>query len=248
MLQDSILVKFISKKKYVDDFLSGKLYMNSLYYFWNEYPLEKAKQEKERIIKETGANPDDVLVPIKYDLNNQQADMFEGTIAFGRDRIIESDFRGNVLMDSAYRSVGYGYCNALCFYRLDYTISQNILSYNTGDMAGFGEYVVIIDNQSELIRRIHKKSEALGLKYLCGNVSYKRPKKNGVPIEINSHHIMIKTDPPIDFSAYNTDGAIVYAHDAFMKMDKYKNQNIAKKPLRRPHSIPYKRSGNCHKK
>ena len=28
------LLKFISKKKYLEDFLNGKLYMNPLNYFW----------------------------------------------------------------------------------------------------------------------------------------------------------------------------------------------------------------------
>lgn len=226
MYQGSILLKYISKKEYVDDFMAGKLYMNSLYYFWNEYPLEKAKQEKEKIIKETGANPDDVLVPIEGGLNNQQADIYEGTIAFGKDEDFESsEFKGHVLMDSAYRAVGYGYCDVLCFYRLDYSIIDRLISYSVGNMSGFGEYVVIVDNQSELIRRINKASEALGFKYLCGNVTYRRPKLNGVPIEINRPHIALKSELAIDISSKMTGSSIISTRDAFMKMDKYKDQN-----------------------
>ena len=43
---DYILMKFISKKEFLDDFLKASLYMNSLYFLGNEYPLEVAKKEK----------------------------------------------------------------------------------------------------------------------------------------------------------------------------------------------------------
>ena len=44
MYQNSILLKYISKKEYVDDFMAGNLYMNSLYYFWNEYAIESKRK------------------------------------------------------------------------------------------------------------------------------------------------------------------------------------------------------------
>ena len=45
-----ILLKFISQKSYVDDFLNGSLYMNSLYYFWNEYPFKEAAAKRDEPI------------------------------------------------------------------------------------------------------------------------------------------------------------------------------------------------------
>ena len=41
-----ILLKFMSEKNYLKDFLDGHLYMNSLYYFWNQYILDLAKKNR----------------------------------------------------------------------------------------------------------------------------------------------------------------------------------------------------------
>lgn len=46
-----VLLRFFSKKEYLEEFLSGSLYMNSMHYFWDEYKLEDAKRRKEEIIK-----------------------------------------------------------------------------------------------------------------------------------------------------------------------------------------------------
>ncbi len=35
----------MSEKSYATEFFNGRLYMNSLYYFWNEYPVKQAMKE-----------------------------------------------------------------------------------------------------------------------------------------------------------------------------------------------------------
>lgn len=86
-----------------------------------------------------------------------------------------------MLMDTIYRSVGMGYCNVLCFYKMDYELINNgtVSSYSLGNMQEFGEYAVIVDDKDELIRRIKRAAEKRRFKYLCGTVLYKKPKLNG---------------------------------------------------------------------
>ena len=68
MYPTHILLKFISQEKFLNDFLSGSLYMNSLYYFWNEFVLESVKKGKRIPLAELAKNE-------VYG----QADLFEGT-------------------------------------------------------------------------------------------------------------------------------------------------------------------------
>ena len=56
MYPTHILLKFISQEKFLNDFLSGSLYMNSLYYFWNEFVLESVKKGKRIPLEELAKN------------------------------------------------------------------------------------------------------------------------------------------------------------------------------------------------
>lgn len=68
MIPTHILLKFISKENYLKEFLAGSLFMNTLYYFWNEFMLEAVKKGKRVPLSELAKNE-------KYG----QLDLFEGT-------------------------------------------------------------------------------------------------------------------------------------------------------------------------
>lgn len=154
-----ILLKYVSSEKYANDFLNGILYMNSLEYFWNEYNTAKS--------------------PLGV---QGQADLFEGNYcnvdvsSFG----FPKDFCDALVADVSIRAEGYKYCHVHCYYRLDYTMNEPIISYYINPlMNDFGEYVIIIEDEKEFLERVNRAITAKELKYLCGNVRYHKPMKNG---------------------------------------------------------------------
>ena len=169
-----VLLKFISREEYVDDFLNGNFYMNTLYYFWDQKPLEEAKKEREKYLKaHSEQNPDNVKISILNKLSRAQGDILEGVVGYGPNVHSELMFGENLLSDCIYQAVGFQYCNVLCFYRLDYKFHAPLFCHDVlnTDMTQFGEYVIIIKDEFELIRRIEN---AVGnMKFLCGDVEYK---------------------------------------------------------------------------
>ena len=229
---DYILMKFISKKEFLDDFLKGSLYMNSLYYFWNEYPLEVAKRKKKEIlVSNPEINPDELLIPLENSAPAGQMDLFEGTIstADGDKMGFEKNFTDVLMTDIMLRSIGYKYCNVLCFYRLDLTITpfgRNVaVKYNlNSQMNEFGEYVVIIDDEVELLRRINTaiKKEA-NYRYLCGSVNYRKFKKSGTNAR-NGNSLTVKVEMEVDITEEPLKSAIISRRDCFDKTERYCNQ------------------------
>lgn len=217
---EHILLKFISKKEYLEDFLDGKLYMNSLYYFWNQSALDYAKTCREKELKDNpNLDPEKYVVPITGGPGPGQIDLFEGVAktVVSEESNLPDEMKTYMLMDTIYRSVGMGYCNVLCFYKMDYELINNgtVCSYSLGNMQEFGEYAVIVDDKDELIRRIKRAAEKRRFKYLCGTVLYKKPKLNGKNAR-KSHNIVLKCDKQFEIE----DG---YG-DAFVKMDNYAYQ------------------------
>lgn len=175
-LQNHILLKFIpqpkgDERKYLNEFLDGSLYMNSLSYFQNEY----IPDQNEKIIDSATE-----MHNIPNKMPSDQADLFEGAVATipttGSE--VEKAFgKEHILFDAVARSVGFGYCNVLCFYSLEVNTSLVKNGYSFDDMENFGKYVVVIDDEQEFIRRVAVKAERSGFKYLCGSVNYHDPAK-----------------------------------------------------------------------
>ena len=221
-----ILLKFISNPDWAESFLDGNLYMNTLYYFWNEYPLEVAGKEKEEYLQaHPGIDPDSYVVPINNILSRTQADMLEGTVGFSDDDPVTVDFGEHALTDTIYRAEGYQYCNVCCFYRLDFTLQtaspgRSFIHYNIPSMDGFGDYVVIIKDEVEFIRRISRAAKGNSFDYLCGNVRYKKLKRNGSTVNLsNRNHIALRTEDrvPIPDDMHTI-------RDCFVKTDYYSSQ------------------------
>lgn len=192
-----ILLKFVAAKAYAEDLLNGRLYMNSLHYFWNEFQI----------------NDSDV---------RGQKDMFEGVychvdpVKFG----FPKDFADALVSDAAIRAEGYKYCHVHCYYRLDYWMDNHLLQYDLSDlMNDFGQYVVIIDDEKEFLKRVGLAAAEQNVDFLCGNVHYRAPKKNGEVISLK-HHIVLKAkDYLVDVTQPPYAGALTSRRDAFDKMD-----------------------------
>lgn len=234
--QNHILLKFISKPKYVDDFMRGRLYMNSLEYFWNEYRLEKARKWQEEMkrkkakAKAAGARPDEDM-PVALDECGTpgQMDLFEGVGGTVKDAAalgFDQDFCGALATDVSLRAEGFRYCNVSCFYRLDYRRVPNMILWDTNpSMANFGEYVVIIDDEAGFLRLVNRAMDRLGYQYLCGSVRYFPPMKDGKRMDMG-HHIVFRTRESLfNLRELEQNHAIAMSHrDCFCKMDSMQAQ------------------------
>lgn len=202
-----VLLKFISKKEYVEDFLDGNLYMNSLYNLRGEKPVEDARMKKEAYLKaHPEVNPDSIAIPIQRTLSHGAEDILEGSIGYGSNiSFNDKNFEEHLLSDPIFRAVGFQYCNVLCFYRLDYTYRRShgetsiFYKIPCKKMSEFGEYVVIIKNKKKLLKRISRALKDMKYLYLCGNVDYEAPIKNGREVDFSEQgHLLLKADTTID--------------------------------------------------
>lgn len=169
-----VLLKFFSQKNYRDDFCNGIIYMNTLYYFWDEYPrlqaLKRSEESRARAIAK-GENPDNIFTSL-CSLSDSQRDLFEGTVTpYDPDALnLGSSMKDGLFCDPVLRAEGYRYCNVACFYRLDCTISSSpnkckTVAYDVPkQMDEFGKYVIVIINEKEFINRIRKAVNACGFK------------------------------------------------------------------------------------
>ncbi len=151
------LIKYFSKKEYADMFVSGKLYMNALSYFW-ENGFEQQRDVFEGIsdtIKKEG-----IGLPV--------------------------DFQQIVSGDLMFRLEAYRYCNLYCFYRVDISDDMvwnpqtasvfpdtRIIRLPDKEMKQFGNYVGVIKKEEEFLKRV---LHAVETNWLCvaGDVRYRK--------------------------------------------------------------------------
>ena len=147
-----ILTRFFSQKKFLDAFISGKLYMNTLNYFWNN-GFEEQKDIFEGVV---------CTVPVK-DFNG-----------------FPMDFQAAQASDYHFRAEGYKFCNVLCFYKINFLLEDGLLHCDLNDdMLKFGEYIAIITNENEFLRRIEAAVKRSHYELLCGDVHYHLQMLNG---------------------------------------------------------------------
>ncbi len=215
-----IILRFISQKDWAEQFVSGRLYMNSLYYFWNEFPNNYYDDEKDQ-----QGMISDLISEEKYDLSAERKaspgrnDCFEGTIKIAEDKEISADFGDFEVLGTFFRAIGYGYCNTLSFYRLDYEKAQRMHEYDIPKMSGFGDYVVIIKNEPEFIRRVDKHFRNTEYNYIYGDIHYQSIGKREQNTEIK-HNLVLKAEDKVRIN--ETD--IKSFKDCFFKMEGYSNQ------------------------
>lgn len=192
-----ILAKFTSKQKYANSFRRGLLHMNTLSYFWNN-GYEDQKDIMEGVILSTPPQNVDFL---------------------------PTDFANHQLADVQFRAVGYEFCNVFCMARFEIIPITSVpggrlVNIRTpANMKDFGDYVVIIDDEAEYLKRIHMTAKKY--QYIYGNVCYHNPSLNGTLME-RKHHVLLKTDNTFDVR--KLDGA-KWKRDAFDKSARYRGQN-----------------------
>ena len=120
-----------------------------------------------------------------------------------------------------FRAEGYKYCNIACFYRVDVatfpTQNRNILVHwqDYANMKEFGNFVVIIKDAEDLIRRIDVAMQKNNFKYCVGDVQYYKD------IEPDIHCMIVQTDESFDIRKLPQGQQF----DSFYKAYKFANQN-----------------------
>ena len=111
-----VLIRYTSSK-YKEDYLNGNLYLSSLSSFWD---VKKGKIDLNK-------TPNPTAAEIQAAMENQkmmQQDFSEGAggqipKSAMRRYIKNPEFQEALVYDMRYRVEAYGYCNLLCFYRMD---------------------------------------------------------------------------------------------------------------------------------
>lgn len=113
----STLIRYTSRK-YADSILNGDLYLSSLSSFWD---MKKGKIRYQDI-ESNNVTKEDLKQAIEYGGLNQQ-DFSEGIAAqIPRDilnNILPPEMSKHAIHDARFRIEAYGYCNLLCFFRVD---------------------------------------------------------------------------------------------------------------------------------
>lgn len=205
MIKYYVLVRFMSEKRFVDDFMNGHLFMNYLGYYWDEFHTaeEKVKGQK---------------------------DFLEGVYCYGNLQKMgfDKEWCDALATDFVFRAKGYRYCDVTCFTRIDYTyektpINKGVIFDTDIKMNGFGDYAVIITDQPEFLRRVDAAMKKEGLSYICGNVDYHKLKKNHEDAKFG-HHVVLKGQDDIDMTEDIFRNAYEGNFDSFSKTDKYAYQ------------------------
>ena len=147
------LIRFFEEKEYVNDFLDGNLYMNSIGHFW------------------TMGQP------------NPQDDFLEGTIETLSVEAIKNkygmepqeSFSSHILIPVMNRVEGYQFVHILCFYLHEYDAALKLATRIPKSIKGLGKYAVKIDNVQAFVDLLYKKIDWERLYGLMGPIEYKDP-------------------------------------------------------------------------
>ncbi len=164
------LAKFFDRKQYADDFLQGKLFLNSLRYFKDIEGADGRGDQNEGAI----VNPlQDGILKLTAK-NEETGEVSEITIT-------KEDLAAPIVM----RPYWYDHINLLCMYACHSGEFQEISDDNINDFmkhiqipeecVSLGEHAIIITNCQEFLRRISTAAESKGYRLCRGLVTYYDP-------------------------------------------------------------------------
>ena len=223
-----ILTKFFSNKYYRDQFVSGSLYFSSL----TEYTKDKSERKLQQLADAGNIEAKAELDKLK---NNEQRDIFEGTIAAVPKScssqvskpFLPYDLTNNKVCDERFRAKGYDYCNVQCFCMLEtkYTLGRqgSHKMIDIPDMGAFGDFSVIVLDPEKLIKRVINAVNALNYGILCGPVSY-HPLTYEDKKVVGGRFVHIKREDSVSMGDILETIGDNRKYDAFDKWEKYHNQ------------------------
>jgi len=145
------LIRFFEEKEYVNDFLNGDLYMNSIGHFWT------------------------------MGQQNPQDDFLEGTTETLSAEAIKNkygmelpeSFSSNTLIPVMNRVEGYQFVHILCFYLHEYDAALKLATRIPRFIKGLGKYAVKIDDVQAFVNILFKNIYREHLYGLMGPIEYK---------------------------------------------------------------------------
>lgn len=196
-------MKHFQTKEYAEQFMEGKLYLNSLGFF--------------RAINK-GAS---------IDTQNKQNDVFEGSVPIKKDSLTNQVYSalGDIDKYLAYDPVfifeEYKYFHLLCCSTIDFD-QKGYTIINSQMMTEFGNYHVLVYNRVAFQDRIvNAISQFPDFFYQCGKVRYHNPTLYGTikqPIQ------SISLSPQEGFSYYEIGSKRSCIRDCFDKSSSYSHQ------------------------
>lgn len=197
------LLKHFQRSEYAEQFLQGKLYLNSLDHF--------------RLIS----------IAASKGKGDKQSDLFEGSVPIEKDSINDEIYSAIPGIDKVQASDPvfifdeYKYSHLLCFSTIDFH-ANSISTINPGLMSEFGDSLVLIHNKAAFRERVFKALSALpGISYLCGRIQYRQPTLNGKLVK-PGHSLSVR--PPIVFNYHDVTCRNSYIRDCFNKSYSYSHQ------------------------
>lgn len=181
------IIKFFSKLSFARDFQNGKLYLNSVDYFRYDYLKKHIGQS---------------LAELEKDNKNTMYDIYECSYALdGFPDIIPNELKEYAAYDARALPVEFGKVHLLCASNLRatrYLFPANTKfefpNYNL--MSSFGNYVAVVLDYDEFLRRFFSFFGVGKNKFVCGNVHYEKPTLNGIQ-KGGRPSISLLTDDPL---------------------------------------------------
>lgn len=222
----SILIRY-TDSQYAKSYLTGDLYLSSLSRFWDLRPGI------------TGQN--DFSEGISAQLPN---DVLSETL--GKE-FVEA-FGQHLIHDARFRIEAYGYCNLLCFYRIDAIDTTGSVKIDTryislvksnpllnnrlkhvvqipdDSMNNFGDTVIIVKDETKFIERVISAIKKIGGECVIGDVRYHRIKDRVDPSRLNRPHGTLISDEPMDIDMFCCGRDDIISYGSLDKYDVYKKQ------------------------
>ena len=169
---------------------------------------------------------------LNYFWNNgfeEQKDIFEGvvcTVPVKDFNGFPMDFQAAQASDYHFRAEGYKFCNVLCFYKIDFILEGGLLRYDLNDdMSKFGEYVAIITNEAEFLRRIEAAAKKSNYEVLCGDIHYHPQMLNGKQSKEGPRMYLALENRFFKIEELQKRGFNIRKRDCFDKSIQYHSQN-----------------------
>lgn len=192
------LIRFTSTKEYAEQFLSGKIYMNTMSFFWS-MGFEDQKDYFEGLSN---------TIP-KNKLDN-----------------LPQDMRDVLCYDLGIRVDAYKYCNICSFYRLDVDDISKTIQLPSPEIDKFGDYAIIIFDEDKFFKRVYSKVVSNpGWLFICGDVNYHKRMDSTNPQNSVKHTLDLMMHEPIDIDLIADKPESLKSRDCFDKINKYSYQN-----------------------
>lgn len=191
------LIRFTSKEEYANQFLSGKIYMNSMAFFWSR-GFEDQKDYFEGLSNTIPKNKLDGL---------------------------PQDMRDVLCYDLGIRVDAYKYCNICSFYRMDVDDISKTIQLPSLEIDKFGDYAIIIFDEDKFFKRVYSKVVSNpGWLFVCGDVNYhKRMDSTNLQNSVK-HTLDLMMHDPMDINTLFDNPGSLRSRNCFDKNKKYSYQ------------------------